>query len=117
MWVKKKLLRNEHCCSRTKFYAISLVLVLITLIFSDQKLFALDLDNPDYFVPVATAASPQPRISLTLSALTNSNDVLLLFFGAEKRDVYEQAKAGRDAFPVSSLLFQTRAPVHVFWAR
>ena len=77
----------------------------------------LDLENPDYFVPVATAASPHPRISLTLSALTNSDDVLLLFFGADKRDIYEQAKASRDAFPVSRLLFQTRAPVHVFWAR
>ena len=63
-----------------------------------------------------TAASPHPRISLTLAALTRSDVIVLLFFGKAKHEVYEQAKASSTAFPVSRLLHQKRVPVHVYWA-
>lgn len=76
----------------------------------------LQVDATTFFIPVTTTASPHPRISLTLSALTRSDEILLLFFGAAKRAVYEHAKDKSSALPVSKLLFQKRAPVHVFWA-
>ena len=44
---------------------------------------ALDLQSPDSFVPVATASSPYPRISMTLAALLRSDEILLLISGAE----------------------------------
>ena len=32
----------------------------------------LDVDNPDFCMPVTTEASPHPRLSLTLSAISRS---------------------------------------------
>jgi len=76
----------------------------------------LDTDGRQLCLPVNTVASPHPRISLTLAALSRSDTVILLFFGAAKRDVYERAKADSNGYPVSRLLMQKRAPVHVYWA-
>lgn len=83
---------------------------------ADNLEVGLEVDSPTYFIPVNTVASPHPRISLTLAALSRSDEVILLFFGDSKREVYERAKASSTEFPVSKLLFQNRAPVHVFWA-
>ena len=76
----------------------------------------LDVDGKQACITVQTAASPYPRISLTLAALSRSDEIILLFFGDAKRKIYEQAKESPKAFPVSRLLLQKRAPVHVFWA-
>ncbi len=65
---------------------------------------------------VRTAASPHPRMSLTLSALLDSDSIALLVFGDEKMKVLEEARADEAAYPVSRLLLQDRTPVHVFWA-
>jgi 6-phosphogluconolactonase len=83
---------------------------------SDSLEVGLQVDHPTFVVPVNTAASPHPRISLTLAALTRSDVIVLLFFGKAKREVYEQAKASSTEFPVSRLLHQKRVPVHVYWA-
>lgn len=76
----------------------------------------LDVNNPELCLPVTTAASPHPRITLTLAAISRSDEIILLFFGDAKREIFEQAKKSPDAFPVSRLLLQKRAPVHVYWA-
>ena len=76
----------------------------------------LDLESNTLCLPVRTAASPYPRISLTLAALSRSDEIVLLIFGNEKRTVYEKAKAGNARYPVTRLLRQKRAPVHVYWA-
>ncbi|MDH3531355.1 MAG: 6-phosphogluconolactonase [Gammaproteobacteria bacterium] len=76
----------------------------------------LDPDSSQLFIAVDTAASPHARISLTLAALSRSDEIVLLFFGDEKRDIYERAKQDRNGFPVSRLLWQKRAPVLVYWA-
>lgn len=76
----------------------------------------LDLDSELFALPVSTSASPFPRVSLTLSALARSDEVLLLFFGDDKRAVYEAAGERHAPYPVTKLLFQKRAPVHVYWA-
>jgi 6-phosphogluconolactonase len=76
---------------------------------------ALDPASGKRCVLVKTAASPLLRISLTLSALLYSAEVALLFFGEEKRAVFEQARDGGD-FPVRALLAQSAVPVTVFWA-
>jgi 6-phosphogluconolactonase len=83
--------------------------------FEDLKI-GLDVDYEGLCLPVSTAASPHPRLTLTLAALSRSDEVVLLFFGDAKRDVYEQAKLASNGFPVSRLLLQKRAPVHVYWA-
>jgi 6-phosphogluconolactonase len=76
----------------------------------------LDVDSPQLCMPVTTAASPHPRVSLTLSALSRSDEILLLIFGDAKRRVYEAARDAANGHPVSHLLRQKRAPVHVYWA-
>ena len=76
----------------------------------------LDIDSQSLCLPVKTDASPYARVSLTLSALSRSDEVVLLFFGDDKREVYEAAKLDADRYPVSRLLRQKSAPVHTFWA-
>jgi 6-phosphogluconolactonase len=65
---------------------------------------------------VRTAASAYPRMSLTLPALLDSTRIVLFFFGATKRKVYEHAKLHASAYPVSRLLHQELTPVHTVWA-
>ena len=76
----------------------------------------LDLESHTLCLPIKTKASPFPRISLTLAALSRSDEIVLLFFGDEKRVVYDKAKAGNARYPVTRLLRQKRAPVNVYWA-
>lgn len=76
----------------------------------------LDVDSWHLCLPIITAASPHPRLTLSLAALSRSDVVVLLIFGDKKREVYERAKADANAYPVSRLLLQKRAPVRLFWA-
>jgi len=76
----------------------------------------LDLNNPASCIPVSTAASDLPRVSLTLSALARSDEILLLAFGREKRRVFEAAERSPDKYPVSSLLRLEQPPVSIYWA-
>lgn len=77
---------------------------------------ALDLQSPHSFVPVETASSPYPRLSMTLAALLRSDEILLLISGAEKRAVLDRAAEPGSDLPISHLLRQLRVPVDVFWA-
>ena len=77
---------------------------------------ALDPDNLNLCLPIETAASPHPRLSLTLSALSRSDEIILLIFGERKRAVLEAAMSPDSDLPVHRLLLQKRAPVNVFWA-
>ncbi len=77
---------------------------------------ALDAASEVAFMPIVTAASSHPRISMTLRALLDSNAIVLLIFGAEKRDVYGAAASGDVSLPIAAILQQRAVPVHVFWA-
>ena len=83
---------------------------------ADNLADGLDVDNEQLCIPVATGASPHPRVSLTLAALARSDAIILLIFGDRKREVYEQAKAKGSTLPVARLLKQKKAPVRVYWA-
>lgn len=83
---------------------------------ADNLATGLDLESTTLCLPVETEASPYSRITLTLAALSRSDQIVLLFFGEEKRAVYEAAKEGDRQYPVSQLLLQKRAPVHTYWA-
>ncbi|MCP5092633.1 MAG: 6-phosphogluconolactonase [Gammaproteobacteria bacterium] len=83
---------------------------------AEQLDLGLDVDSGRLYIPVSTAASPHRRISMTLAGISRSDEIALLFFGDEKRDVYERAKASLNGNPLSRLLRQKRAPVRLFWA-
>ena len=87
-------------------------------LFPDAKQLdlGLDVECGRLYLPVSTAASPHPRISMTLAGISRSDEIALLFFGEEKLAVYEQARESADAYPLSRLLRQKRAPVRLFWA-
>ena len=76
----------------------------------------LDSDSRQLCIPVRTAASPHPRISLTLAAVSRSDEVVLLIFGDAKRQVYERAKETGNSYPIAHLIKQKRAPVRIYWA-
>jgi len=77
---------------------------------------AMDVEAGRLYLPVVTAASPHVRISMTLAAISRSDEIVLLFFGDDKLAVYEKAKAMTNGYPLSRLLRQKRAPVRLFWA-
>lgn len=87
-------------------------------LFPDAANLAVGLDAAaaESFIPVVTASSPHPRISMTLGTLLDSEVIVLLFFGAEKRGVYESALCADPPLPVTAVLEQQQVPVQVFWA-
>ena len=83
---------------------------------AEQLALGLDVECGRLYIPVTTAASPHVRISMTLAGISRSDEIVLLFFGDEKLEVYKQAIAASNGFPLSRLLRQKRAPVRLFWA-
>lgn len=69
-----------------------------------------------FYVPVNTAASPHPRVSMTLAALVDSAEILLLMFGEEKRAVLQSALAEDSQLPIAHVLRQKKTPVSLYWA-
>lgn len=83
---------------------------------AEQLALGLDVESGRLYIPVTTAASPHARISMTLAGISRSDEIVLLFFGDDKLEIYEQAKADAEAYPLSRLLRQKRAPIRLFWA-
>jgi 6-phosphogluconolactonase len=66
---------------------------------------------PDPLPPEA----PFERLTLTLAALTDSDEIILVVRGRRKRDVIEDAIAGRSQLPIADLLGAARSPITIFW--
>jgi 6-phosphogluconolactonase len=58
------------------------------------------------------------RMTMTLRAIEQSGDIVLLITGQDKLDVYREALKPGDVadMPVRAVLQQTHTPVHVYWA-
>lgn len=87
-------------------------------LFPDSPDIEQDLSSNRNVVNVDVPRLDAGRISLTPAALLNSSRIDLLFFGDDKRSVYEQAMAPGPVseLPVRAILHQDRVPVRVFWA-
>jgi len=87
-------------------------------LFPDADCLAAGLDpgSQRFYIPVRTAASPHPRISMTLQAIMQSTEIVLLFFGDEKLRVFEKAQSGDEQLPIAALLDQDTTPVSLYWA-
>lgn len=77
---------------------------------------ALDPQGERLCLPVRTAASELPRVTLTLAPLAESEEIVLLIFGRRKWEVYERARDGDERYPVAALLASASTPVRVVWA-
>ena len=76
----------------------------------------LDPDSQQPCMLINTPASTHHRMTLTLSTILRSKEIILLFFGNAKHHIYEQSKLGQTQYPLSALLQQQRVPVRVYWA-
>ncbi len=76
----------------------------------------LDPTGRSFCLPVVTAASDLPRVTLTLAPLAASEEIVLLIFGEKKWAVYQRAREGDGELPVAALLTSASTPVRVVWA-
>ncbi len=63
-------------------------------------------------------AAGEPRITLTLPTLLQTESLFLLVSGNKKRDLLADARLGLGAardYPVRAVLTQQRVPVAVYW--
>jgi 6-phosphogluconolactonase len=73
---------------------------------------AVDLQSAPSTLGVVTQASSVPRTTLSLKALCDSKNILLLAFGEAKREVLEHP----EGLPIHHLLAQDEVPVEIFWS-
>jgi 6-phosphogluconolactonase len=66
--------------------------------------------TPDPLPPEA----PYGRVSLTIPALLNSDELVFVIHGADKRAVFEAAVRGESDLPVARLLRAATQPVTCF---
>ncbi|PCJ50025.1 MAG: 6-phosphogluconolactonase [Gammaproteobacteria bacterium] len=85
---------------------------------------ALDLNQKKTCIAIdargcTVAGEYTERMSLTLSALINSDLIILLITGQEKLDVINQAirEKMNSSLPVAKILSQGKTPVEVYWAK
>lgn len=77
---------------------------------------ALSREQTHRYAQITPPAAAHERISMTLSALLHTEQLILAISGPHKRQVYEQAAQKRTpALPVSYLITQSAAPLDVYW--
>jgi 6-phosphogluconolactonase len=79
---------------------------------------ALDPEDSGEFIEVPATENRKARLSLTLRVLCDTPQVVLIFEGAAKRRIFEEALKPRrlDELPVRAILRQKRAAVDVYWS-
>ena len=76
---------------------------------------AEDADATVIGAPAGPPAPPQPRITLTFSAILKSKLIVLLITGEAKRAVLERGRTD-PSLPIYALLNQSRTPTRILWA-
>ncbi len=84
---------------------------------SPQRAEGMDPDARRLVIGVPKAEQPPhvPRITLTWPAFMNTDLVVILISGDDKKQVIQAALAGAD-MPVRAVLTQTQVPVRILWA-
>jgi 6-phosphogluconolactonase len=90
----------------------------IASLFPDALELAEGLRTEAPVLAVRPSHAPHPRLSLSLHALLQSRDIVLMISGAAKRRLLERAlgEGPVEDLPVRAILRQTAVPVSVFWA-
>lgn len=83
---------------------------------SEQLSEGLNLDSPSTFIAVKPTTAPNQRMSLTLSALLNSENIFLHLTGESKRTVLAQAIKGNDELEMPIRAVLNRTNVQLVWA-
>lgn len=85
----------------------------------DHLAEALKSDADALVLPMRAPAAPEPRITLTLAALTETHAMYLLIEGPEKKAALERCLKNATPFaeaPVRAVLETAHAAPHVFWS-
>ncbi|WOJ97692.1 6-phosphogluconolactonase [Congregibacter brevis] len=85
---------------------------------SDALEAGLDLANEDTLIAVDPPVAPHARISMTLSRILNSRQLILHIVGEEKQALLRTAdlEAAPEILPIAALMTQDYLPVNVYWA-
>ena len=60
--------------------------------------------------------APFPRLSLNMTALTRSKQIMLVIRGSEKKRVMDDAIDGNLDLPIANLIRQAQCPITIFWS-
>lgn len=66
--------------------------------------------------PVNSGHVAHPRLSLSVPAMAEAKEIILVIRGAAKRRLVERAVAGDMRLPLTHLLHRAERPVTVFWS-
>ena len=83
---------------------------------SEQIAQGLDLESGNSFIAVQPTTAPNQRMSLTLPALLNSNQIFLHLTGESKKEVLNTALSGDDALAMPIRAVINNADVELLWA-
>ena len=85
---------------------------------AEKLAIATDMDSGRLCMALAPLTAPHERMSLTLPAILNSNQLFLHIVGEDKKEVLK--KAGSDGpaeeMPIRFVLRQDSTPLSVYWA-
>lgn len=76
---------------------------------------ALDLSHAPGYLKVSPASSPWQRLTLNLSAIIQARHLYVAIAGITKRQVLEQALAGRPGLPIGTVLAASIACPRLHW--
>ncbi len=84
----------------------------------DQLEQSLDLDDPLLARVINAPGAAEPRVTLTLKALTDARRIILAFSGQKKFETFEKVMAGgpQEDMPIRAVLRHADAPVEVFYS-
>jgi 6-phosphogluconolactonase len=87
-------------------------------LFPDSPDIDRALGSSDCVLVQRLARLPQARVTLTARALLDAHEIHLLFFGQQKRAVFERAarRGAASELPVRAILHQSAVPVTAYWA-
>jgi 6-phosphogluconolactonase len=61
------------------------------------------------------AEAPYERLTLTLQALADTDETILVIRGAEKKSVLRRAMNGEEDWPITRLIARSTAPFKIYW--
>lgn len=85
----------------------------------DNIATALRADSGVPIMPMRSPSAPEPRVTLTLSALVAARALFVLIRGAEKQRTLEAALCGEEAFaqaPIRAVLEHAAVAPQVYWS-
>lgn len=92
----------------------------VASLFADAPEFnrGIAADNQDLCLAIRPGNVAHTRMSLTLNALLNTREIIILIHNDAKKKIYLSARANATqiTLPVGHILHRSHVPVHIYWA-